>query len=171
MATANQFTTDFSLSQGRSAENVFIAMAKSKGYTVTLANPHQERVEHWDVRLEKSGSPSLTVEIKSAKSFPILHKGERTKNFFLLENKGVSGHDGWLWGKANVVAFEAENGFYIVPRKTLVEIFQKKCAKEWVDRREFMLYKTYGRRDRQDEVSAILISDVTATRNFSFWKL
>lgn len=49
-------------------------------------------------------------------------------------------------------------------------IVEKLCSEEFVDHRENMLYKTYGRRDRQDEVSAILVNDVIATRNFSFWK-
>lgn len=156
--------------QGQNAENLFFSLAKSKGYKVEIASPYQETREHWDCRLSKDGSPSLTVEIKSQKSFSILHNGRRTKDFFLVEFVGVTGHDGWLYGKANLVAFEVENGFYLVPRKTLVEIAEKLCSKEFVDRKENMLYKTYGRRDRQDEVSAILLNDVIATRNFSFWK-
>lgn len=156
--------------QGQAAENVFFDLAASKGYRVQLADRYQETREHWDCRLTKDGSPSLTVEIKSQKSFSIFHNGKRTKDFFLVEFVGVAGHAGWLYGKANLVAFEVENGFYLVPRKTLVEIAEAKCSPQFVDRRENMLYKTYGRRDRQDEVSAILINDVISTRNFSFWK-
>jgi hypothetical protein len=93
-----------------------------------------------------------------------------TKDFLLIEWKGITGHDGWIWGKADLIAFERQDGFYMIPRKTLLELGQKLCAETWVDRREEMLYKTYGRRDRQDAVSAILLNDVIATRNFSFWK-
>jgi len=155
-------------SQGENAESLFVELAKKHGHKVTPANTHQERVEHWDFLLTKE--KNLRVEVKSLKTFAVLHNGRMTKDFLLIEWKGVSGHDGWIWGKADLIAFERQDGFYIVPRKTLLELGEKLCSQEWVDRREDMLYKQYGRKDREDCVSAILLGDIIATRNFSFWK-
>ena len=156
--------------QGQSAEAEFLALASSHGYAVRNATPHEDRTKHFDFVLLKDGK-ALKVEVKSKKSFCIWHKEQRTKNFFLVEFTGVAGYAGWLYGEADLVAFQEENGFYLVPRKTLVEIAEAKCdRKKWVDHRENMLYKNYGRRDRLDEVSAILVNDVIATRNFTFWK-
>jgi hypothetical protein len=126
-------------------------------------------VEHFDFLIEK-GEKRYKVEVKSKKGFSILHNGRMTRDFFLVEFVGVTGYKGWLYGQADLVAFEEENGFYLVPRKTLAEVSGKLCKLDWVDHKTQMLYKTYGRKDRQDEVSAILINDILVTRNFSFWK-
>lgn len=169
MATATEFTNDFSLNKGQNAEDIFCALAKSKGYSVTLANPRQERIEHWDCLLSKDGK-SLKVEIKSKKMFHLFHRGRTISDFFLVEFLGVAGYAGWSYGKADVFAFEWDNGFYLVPAKTFREVAERLCSNEWVIDKKNMLYKRYGRKDRQDEVSAILISDITDTKNFSFWK-
>lgn len=163
-------TTGRCAEMGATAENQFIALAKSQGYTVTPATSHQDRIEHFDFIISKGGK-SIKVEVKSKKGFSVLHNGRRTNSFFLVEFVGVAGFAGWLYGKADLVAFQESNGFYLVPRKTLAEVAEAKCSEEFVERRENMLYKTYGRRDRQDEVSAILINDILITRNFSFWNI
>lgn len=155
-------------SQGKNAEQLFVELAKKQGFKVTPANPHQERIEHWDFLLSKE--KNLKVEVKSLKSFAVLHNGRMTKDFLLIEWKGVSGHDGWIWGKADLIAFERLDGYYMIPRKTLLEVGEKLCSHDWVDKRENMLYNLYGRADRHDCVSAVLLSDIIATRNFSFWK-
>lgn len=162
-------TTGRCAAMGETAEQQFVAIAKAHGYTVTQATPNQDRLDHFDYTIAKDGK-AFKVEVKSKKGFGIYHNGRRTTDFFLVEFVGVAGFAGWLYGKADLVAFQEENGFYLVPRKTLVEVAEAKCSEEFVDRRENMLYKTYGRRDRQDEVSAILVNDIIATRNFSFWK-
>jgi hypothetical protein len=91
-------------------------------------------------------------------------------NFFLVEFLGVAGYAGWTFGKADVFAFEETNGFYLVPANTFREVAEKLCTKNWVSDKKDMLYNRYGRKDRLDEVSAILQSDIIATRNFAFWK-
>ena len=162
-------TTGRMAAQGQNAEDEFIALARAQGYAVRMATSYEDRIKHFDCVLLKNGK-SHKVEIKSKKNFCIWHKGRRIKDFFLVEFVGVAGHAGWLYGEADLVAFQEENGFYLVPRKTLVEVAEKLCSEEFVDHRENMLYKTYGRRDRKDEVSAILVNDVIVTRNFGFWK-
>ena len=155
-------------SQGQNAESLFVELAKKQGFRVTPANNHQERIEHWDFLLTKE--KNLRVEVKSLKTFGVLHNGRMTKDFLLIEWKTVTGHDGWIYGKADLIAFERQDGFYLVPRKTLLDLAEKLCAEIWVDKRENMLYRQYQRKERKDIVSAILLSDVIETRNFSFWK-
>jgi hypothetical protein len=154
--------------QGQNAESLFVELAKKQGFKVTPANSHQERIEHWDFLLTKE--KNLKVEVKSLKTFAVLHNGRMTKDFLLIEWKTVTGHGGWIYGKADLIAFERQDGFYLIPRKTLLDLAEKLCAEIWVDKRENMLYRQYQRKERKDIVSAILLSDVIATRNFSFWK-
>lgn len=162
-------TTGRAATIGMRAEDSFVAQAKLQGFTVQKSNHHQDIREHWDFLITQGGK-SQRVEVKGEKDFAILHNGQMTRDFFLVEFVGVTGHDGWLYGKADLVAFEKGGGFYIVPRTTLVAVAEKLCSTEWVTEKKKMLYKSYGREGRQDEVSAILISDILATRSFSFWK-
>lgn len=169
MATPNEYTNQFSLDKGQSAEDVFCALAKAKGYSVTLANPHQERIEHWDCLLTKDGK-SLKVEIKSKKNFGILRNGQMIRDYLLVEFAGISGERGWLYGKADLIAYEQEKSFLLVGREYLLSVACEKCSAEWVERREQMLYRNYGRKDRLDQVSAILLLDLQDKNKFCFWK-
>ncbi len=172
MATPNQKTSDFALSKGENAERSFEQLALLNGYNITPATPQQERFEHWDFRITKDSGCNLTVEVKSKKAFPILdEKGEKTFDFVLLELLGITGKDGWLYGKANIIAFEWSNGFYLVPRTTLIQLVDSKLNRKRVDSKDKMLYKLYAREGRKDLCTAVLLNDIVATRNFSFWKL
>ena len=163
-------TTGRCFKAGNSAEKNFSRLANEKGYKATEATKKQEIYEHWDFRVEKDGK-SHKVEVKSEKDFFIKDQsGQLTKDFLLVEFSGVTGHAGWLYGQADIVAFEKPDGFYLVPRTTLVRLAEKLCVAKLVSNKRDMLYKSYGREGRQDEVSAILLKDVIETKNFSFWK-
>ena len=161
--------TGFDFRKGQNAEDSFHILAKSKGYAVRESRPDEDRIGHYDFVISKDGK-SYKVEVKSKKLFHIRHKGRMISDFFLVEFVGVAGFAGWSYGQADLFAFEEENGFYLVPAKTFREVAEKLCSNEWVTDKKDMLYKRYGRKDRQDEVSAILLNDVIITRNFSFWK-
>lgn len=170
MSTRNQYDlTGHNHSMGQKAEDNFFALAKSKGYNVRVSNSHEDRIGHYDCTITKDGK-SYKVEIKSKKGFSIKHKGRFTDSFFLVEFVGVSGHDGWLYGQADIVAFEEPNGFYIVSRKRLEEVAERLCKGPFVEKKVDMLYNRYGRKDRQDEVSAILVSDLSVEKSLVFWK-
>lgn len=170
MATMNHLdTTGSAFEAGQKTEDRFAAIARASGYSVTNANSRQERIDHFDFIIQRDKGP-LRVEVKGIKNFAILHNGRMTKDFFLIEWVGVAGFQGWIDGKADIIAFEREDGFYLVPRKTLLNVASRLCSSDLVSSREKMLYKSYRRNGRMDEVSAILISDILATRNFTFWK-
>jgi hypothetical protein len=154
--------------QGESAESLFADLAKKHGFKVTPANSYQERIEHWDFLLTKE--KNLRVEVKSLKTFAVLHNGRMTRNYLLVEFAGVSGQRGWVYGKADFIAYELKDYFLLVSREYLLAVACKKCSAEWVDKREEMLYRNYGRKDRLDQVSAILISDIEDKNKFCLWK-
>jgi len=162
-------TTGRAAAIGVRAEDAFEALAKASGFAVEKSTRNQDMREHWDFRITKDGK-SHRVEVKGEKDFAVLSNGQMTRDFFLVEFVGVTGHAGWLYGQADLVAFEKNGGFYVVPRNTLVSVAEKLCSTDWVKEKRHMLYKSYGREGRQDEVSAILINDIIATRSFSFWK-
>lgn len=151
---------------GENTEAAFERLIKSKGYSVRESTKDEDRLEHFDFTISK-GKASYRVEVKGKKRFKIFDRGRKTSEFLLVEFTGVTGHKGWLYGNADLVAFQmANDGFLVVPRKTLVKIAEEKCSPEEVDRRDDMLYKSYGRKDREDRVSAIRVSDIIETNNY-----
>lgn len=155
-----QDTTGSDFKRGSDVEDKFAAIARSYGYSVKEATRKQDMLEHFDFILQKDGKAPVTVEVKSMKNWPILHNGKSTKDFVIVEFRGITGHWGWLYGSAHWVAFERQDHFLLIPRSDLERISLKKVGTDWVERRENMLYNLYGRKDRLDEVSALLVSDI-----------
>lgn len=171
MAHQNTFdTTGVCFSQGQKAEDIFASVAKQKGFNVSPANKREELSEHFDFWVVSPQGKKLKVEVKSQRAFPVVNNGKLVRDFVLVEFQGVTGHKGWLYGKSDLIAFEYGDGFYLVPRSTVVQVAEKLCNGNFVDRKEHMLYNRYNRKGREDEVSAILLNDLIVTRNFSFWK-
>ena len=78
-----------------------------------------------------------------------------------LEFKNVQGKVGWLYGKADIIAFERCKDFVLVSRELLAELGEKLCdLEDLVDRGSDALYKGYTRRGRHDLLSIIKMSDI-----------
>ena len=78
-----------------------------------------------------------------------------------LEFKNVQGKFGWLYGKADWIAFEREDDFVLVKRSDLALMGEKLCAVgDRVSTGKDALYKGYQRRGRKDLLSIVKMSDV-----------
>ena len=155
--------------QGQKAEDFFADIARSKGYQVQSANRFQETREHWDFLLVGK-TQSFKVEVKSKKAFPVFHNGKKTFDWILVEFSGITGHAGWMYGKADHVAFEMDDHFLSIPRTQLVALAENLISTDRVSRKEEMLYKSYGRQGRQDEVGGVLVSDLLMYGNCWKWE-
>jgi hypothetical protein len=102
-----------SYEKGLSAENDFINVAKHNGYKVIKANDNQDKFEGWDFEISQLDE-RLKVEVKSAKP-------QHAKQY-LVEIKGVSGYDGWINKQADVIAYQNDRGFTLIPRTALANI-------------------------------------------------
>ena len=78
-----------------------------------------------------------------------------------LEFKNVQGKIGWLYGKADWIAFEREKDFVMVKRDELAKMGEKLCdLGDRVSAGRDALYKGYQRRGRKDLLSIVKMSDV-----------
>jgi hypothetical protein len=79
-----------------------------------------------------------------------------------VEIHGVRPNDtGWLFGKANLIAFEKQNSFILVKRLDLLALVNKKVnfvAK--VHDPQEALYKIYRRDGRKDKLTLLTASDI-----------
>ena len=78
-----------------------------------------------------------------------------------LEFKNVQGKFGWLYGKADWIAFERNEDFVLVKRSDLALMGEKLCdLGDRVSVGRDALYKGYQRRGRKDLLSIVKMSDV-----------
>ena len=137
---------------GENAETLFSKAAKKNGYDVLKANKKLE-FDKVDFVLTK-GEKKIKVEVKARKR--ISRKDKVAQDELLwVEISNVSakeGNNGWLYGGADVIAFEQEDKFVIVNRESLVSYVEKNCdLTNFVKNSKDALYKSYRRRDRPAE--------------------
>ena len=170
MAYRNKYDTNGSASQlGENAENLFLNAARSNGWDISDAS-RQDQFNHIDYYVQISPSSKISVEVKSRKK---IKRNDKAVNddFIWVEFKNVRGNRGWLYGKADCIAFEREHDFLIVNRRLFARLCEKLCdlTKVNVDPK-LPLYTGYTRRDRQDLVSLIKMSDIENNIKFSLLK-
>ena len=163
MAKNNKKSWEQARLQGVNASLRFVKIAREQGYEIIQASRLEDINDHFDYKICKTGDCSK-VEVKSAKKIKRSHM-EITYDLVYVEFKNVNGKQGWLYGKADWVAFEQKSGFILIAATKLIEI-----AEKLVDRNAFepypRLYKSYRRKDRPDEhVGLIRIQDIMAEKH------
>lgn len=164
----NKFDTKDSLELGEHAENLFIVLAVRSGWKVSASSKDENIDDHWDYLIEKAGEV-IKVEVKSQKR---IRRGDKTEqtDFTWVELRNVRGKVGWLFGKADLIAFEKESSFLFVKRLDLLAVVNKKVnlvAK--VRAPTDAVYKIYIREGRKDKITLLPTSDVEEIK-FMEWK-
>lgn len=165
----NRFDKKDSLELGEKAEASFVKIARHSGWQVSASSKDENIDEHWDYQIEKD-KENYKVEVKSAKR---VHRDDDKIQFEYtwVEIHGVRPKDtGWLFGKANLIAFEKQNSFIFVKRLDLLALINKKVnlvAK--VSDAKDALYKIYTRPGRKDKLTLLPASDIE-TIKFMEWK-
>ena len=170
MAYRNKYDqTGDSFQLGLDAESAFVAAAQKEGMRVEKSSKRDE-FKHIDFYIHTPSNLKFSVEVKSRKK--IKRNDDKVNDEFLwVEFKNVQGLRGWLYGSADLVAFERENDFVLVNRKLLARLCEKLCdlTKINVDVK-MPLYTGYQRRGRLDLVSLIKMSDILTNIKYSVFK-
>ena len=155
----NKYDKKDSLELGQSAESRFASVAQRNGWTVVEASKEGNIEEHYDYEISKDGQ-HLKVDVKSKKR--VSRKEDVQDDFIWVEFQNVKGKKGWLFGSADLIAFENKDGFKIVERKALVRVINKLVDVGGVKVKspDDALYKTYTRKGRPDEMTLIKTSDL-----------
>jgi hypothetical protein len=165
----NRFDKKDSLELGEKAEGLFAEMARRTGWQISPSSKDENIDQHWDFHIIK-GAGNFKVEVKSAKR---IHRNDSGIQFEYtwVEIHGVRPKDtGWLFGKADLIAFEKESSFILVKRLDLLAVVNKKVnlvAK--VRDSKDALYKIYTRDGRKDKLTLLRTSDIEEIK-FMEWK-
>jgi hypothetical protein len=103
---------------------------------ISKSTTMQDMHEHWDFAVKFD-----VKKIRSVDEF-----GE--SNYHWVEIYNVNGEAGWLYGKADYVAFETKKFWVVVPIKQLQEYVKENMIKEYADKKPYYLYRREGRRDK-----------------------
>ncbi len=164
----NRFDKKDSLELGDNAEELFILMAVKQGWKISASTKDENIEEHWDYLIEKENQ-NFKVEVKAEKRIQRSDNGSQT-NFTWVELRNVRGKIGWLFGKADLIAFEKEKTFFFVKRLELLTLVNQKVnlvAK--VKSAKDALYKIYTREGRKDKLTLLPTSDIEPIK-FMEWK-
>lgn len=158
--TRNKFDKKDSLELGERAENLFILLAVRLGWKISASSQRENIDEHWDYLIEQDGT-SFKVEVKSKKRIMRADEGPQ-QDLTWIELHGVRPNDsGWLFGRADLIAFEKEKSFLFVKKPDLLKTVNKKVdlvAK--VKTPKDALYKIYKREGRRDKLTLLPMSDI-----------
>ncbi len=168
MNSRNRFDKKDSLELGEHAEQNFILLAVRSGWKTSASSKDQNIDEHWDYLIEKKNL-IFKVEVKSAKRID-RHDLNAQLDYVWVELQNVRGKVGWLFGKADLIAFEKNSTFIFVKRLDLLALVNKKVnlvAK--VRDPQDALYKIYRREGRKDKLTLLPISDIEEIK-FMEWR-
>jgi hypothetical protein len=156
----NKYDKKDSLELGQGAESRFASVAQRNGWEVVEASKEGNIEDHYDYEISKDGQ-RLKVDVKSKKRVSRKTKDVQD-DFVWVEFRTVRDTKGWLFGSADLIAFENQNSFKIVERKALVRLINKLVDVGGIKVKspEDALYKTYTRKGRPDEMTLIKASDL-----------
>lgn len=158
--TKNQYDRKDCLELGQTAEEIFARIAIQRGWEIKPASAGENIDDHFDYRI-RNGQEAYRVEVKGKKRIHRADAGTQ-EEFVWIELHGVRIHDaGWLFGKADLIAFQMNTSFRIVKRQNLIALVCKLIDyKSKVNSPQEALYKTYSRAGRSDILTMLRYEDL-----------
>lgn len=151
---------DYSKEIGDNTEDLFVSACSKLGYACTKTNASIDMFDHIDFYIDRpSGRTSVDV------------KGNNTIDSIWVEFKNVRGKDGWLYGKAQYIAFDMPelNGFVMVGRNELKDRCEEIIEKVFVGKNE-SIRKLYTRYGREDVIAQIQLNDISDLKSYRLIK-
>ena len=162
MNEKNSNDTRGAFEKGQEAEDLFAKTAKDLGWDVAKVPDDTDMVDHIDFVITWGDpmnpaypSASYGVDVKAKNT---AEKGEET----WIEIRNVNGDGGWLYGKADMIAFAQDDRFMLVERDKLQAFIEEKVEREYVTLAHQALYKVYTRKDRKDMITLVKTLELKA---------
>ena len=126
--------------RGKTVEQQFATLLNDPVFATIKQDIH----EHWDV-IDVMG---LKYDVKGMKKYR-RSDDKPTDRLHWIELRNVNGKNGWLYGNADIIAFETRKWWLLVERKDLVQFVEGIIFGDFtVDKPEpYRLYQREGRSD------------------------
>jgi single-stranded-DNA-specific exonuclease len=109
---------------GENAHSRFEEIAKQKGFDVSQSSKEEDIKDHIDCFILKDNKKA-SVDVKAMKKSKRNDK-EVNAEWVWIEYVNVMGDKGWLYGKADIIAFEQPEGFIVANRNQLKDLCEEK---------------------------------------------
>lgn len=152
----------YSGSTGRVAEIRFQRAAEAKGLEVEKSSKNDDIHLHVDYWLAYDGNGRWGVDVK----------GNNLPDEIWIEFMNVQGNPGWLYGGAEIIAFDMPEvgGFVIVNRLDLADYCERTVEDTIVSDKRDAYMKKYRRNDRQDLITKLKLLDLNKIKSFRIWE-
>lgn len=152
----------YSGSTGRVAEVRFRRSAEAKGLEVEKSSRNDDIHLHVDYWLAYDGNGRWGVDVK----------GNNLPDEIWVEFMNVRGNPGWLYGGAQIIAFDMPEvgGFVIVNRQDLADYCERTVEDTIVSNKRDAYMKKYRRNDRQDLITKLNLLDLNKLESFRIWE-
>ena len=152
---------------GKEAEKkFFIFCSKYPNIKIRFATKYEEVIYHYDYVLQfnvNNIKSYFRVEVKSMKS---KKRGEKQDpDIIFLEYKNIKGGLGWLYGKADYIAFEQKSYFILFPRIELIEFAENKMRNIEISEHSGNINTLYSRKNRNDLIGCFLLEEIRSKCN------
>jgi hypothetical protein len=153
-----------SIEEGLQGEKRFKNIIESFGLVARESSFKENVHDHIDFFIKGKTETLIgfkfSVDVKARKR-KSRDSDEYDDEYTWIEFKNVQGKRGWLYGKADKIAFEVDKGFLMVDREELVKWCEKKVdLKKSVRTPYAAIYKVYTRKGREDLISRIKTADI-----------
>jgi hypothetical protein len=134
----------------------FVEACDAIGYTCMKSDRNTDIYDHIDYFVARVNDET-SVDVK----------GGNHPNTIWVEFKNVHGNEGWLYGKAEYIAFDMPElgGFVMVSRTDLARLAEKIVEPVFVSKQE-ATRKYYQREGRQDVISRLELTDLQKLVSF-----
>jgi hypothetical protein len=152
---------EYSNEFGGRVEQMFVSACQKVGYVCEKTDDNTDMYLHIDYIVYRNNNTKTSVDVK----------GGNHPNVIWVEFKNVNGNDGWMFGSAEIIAFDMPElfGFCIVNRKELLEWCYQNVEKVFVVKKE-ATRKLYQRKDRKDVISRLELSDIQKLSSYRLLK-
>jgi len=157
--------------RGQRAEKIFESIANRKKFTCIPASSGDNIFKHVDFSLKK-GKTKFLVDVKAEKK---TRRSDESCNstWIWIELQNVKGNKGWLYGDADVIAFERELDFVLVGRLKLVSFINcLNLSPSLVKKSSEAKYRLYQRvsSGRKDLITQIEMEKILEIEGIKIWE-
>ncbi len=157
------------IQSGLGAEQIFGQIAESKNLEVKNARRRENIHKHIDKYVTQE-SKTWSVDIKARKKTS-RNDSSAQDEWIWIEFQNVRGNLGWLYGEADKIAFETQDSFVIVDRKSLIDYVENAVDMAKPVRKSYLAkYKTYQRAGRNDLLTMVELSEIQKNCNHFVWQ-